>query len=1223
MNFLSWIYTARSYIETYLGFLKGTRVWSLLWLIVVCILIWFYGESIYIGSWYPLRTIESRMLAVGAAVLGWIGYVIVSWFRRRRAEKSLIEGLTGEAIDPEATAREEVADLQSGLKDALLKMRSITKKRFNFVYDFPWYMIIGAPGSGKTTALLNAGLNFPLGEDVDGDGRAGVGGVAGTRNCDWWFTDEAILIDTAGRYTTQDSDNQVDSSAWQGFLALLKKNRPLKPVNGILVTLSIEDALTKSPQARLKEVRTVRQRLRDLEDALKVRLPVYLIFTKVDMISGFSEFFDSFNKFDREQVLGTTFPLGVSQSAGKAADALAAQYDLILERLNRMLIERMQQEPDDIRRSRVFRFPAQFAALKQAIVEQVAELTAASKLTTAPILRGVYFVSGTQSGLVHDRIRSSVSERFAFLPDQPSSGAPGLKPYFLSRLFNEVIFNEANLVTTDPKLQRRKRILMGLAYALPLAVCLGIGAGWAHAWITNRQTVGQINQRIEVYNRDVADMKVADIQDGDIGRIVGPLNELRTAQTVDLPGTDKWYHFGLAQERKLDSSLDAKYRKALNNLLLPRLLVYLQNAMQQPGIDAGDLYNKLKLYLMLGDLGPMDRDFVRTTFETEAAKQFPGAGRVQFRQDLIDHINALTATPIDQMTLDESLIVEARDALRSKPPAERIHQVVISSPQAAAQVEWRPADKAGSGGELLLQRKSGATLRDGIPGLYTRKGFFSAVLTQVDSATNKFLDEKWVLGDDYVAGLTADDVKRDVLRRYMSDFQKRWSDMVQDLGIRQATDLQQATSIVGLMTSGNNPLQSLAAAIGKDTDLTPHPDAPPADAAAAATGDGAAGALNQATQVAGQVAGQAGQIANQAGKALDAAKGLLGGDGGPVDIASQPVYLLDDFGEAVLDPYKALRDYTTPKGEKGDQPSDFAALGEVFNELFRQLSRAASNPNAVNSMFGVEGALAAANQRLISEAQRVPTPLDNWLGSLATDIARLTASGARQSLSELWSTTGGRFCKQAIAGRYPFVRNADNDVAINDFTRMFGPGGEFANFFDLHLKNFVDVQTSPWKWTGAAGDEAIASDSLAMFESANRIRSAFFATGADLAVTLDVTPTGLDNTSESVLLSLNDQQVNYDHGPVQTKSMQWPGTGNREARLVFQPPAPNSGTKATGPWAVFRLFDQATIKKVSEDKFNATFQLGKRWAAFDVQTGSVLNPFSLPDLADFRCPERL
>lgn len=1207
MNFLSWMYTLRSYLDTYLGFLKGTRIWSLLWVTAICVIIWFYGSAIAIGSWRPLEDEFRRLAAVALVVVGWLIYLIVSYIRKRRKEKALIEGLTDDKIDPEATAREEVAELQSRLKDALLQMRSITKKRFNFVYDFPWYMIIGTPGSGKTTALVNSGLHFPLGEDLD----EGVSGVGGTRSCDWWFTDDAILIDTAGRYTTQDSDATVDSSAWQGFLGLLKKHRPLKPINGIIITLSIEDTLNQSQSARLKAVRTIRQRLRDLEETLKVRLPVYLVFTKVDMISGFSEFFDSFNKFDREQVLGTTFPLGVSQAKGKAADALATQYDLILERMNRMLLERLQQEPDDIRRSRVFRFPAQFAALKTAIVEQVAELTVASKLTLAPVLRGVYFVSATQSGQVYDRIRSSVSERFAFLPDLGSSGVVGQKPFFLSRLFNDVIFGEANLVTTDLRVRRRKQMFTTLIYAVPLLVAAVLFAGWTHAWFSSRATMHAINENIALYNREAATFKVENVDDGDIARTVEPLNNLRTARYVDVPGTDRWYHFGLSQEDKLAASLDRSYGRGLNGLLLPRLLIYLQNGMQEPGIEAGDLYNKLKAYLMLGGLGPIDAGFVRSTLATDFEKRFPGAGRETFREDLLTHVEALAALPdLRVLTLDETLVKEARDALRAKSPAERIYQVVVASPLAAQQVEWRPADKAGSGADLLFERRSGKTLREGIPGIFTRNGFYAAILGEIDQAANRFVAEKWVLGDDYTAGITADDLKRDVMRLYLADFQAKWSGLLQDIAVRTATDLQQATSLVGLLTSGNNPLQSLSQAIGKDSDLTPG-RAEPQTEAGKGTAGAVGGSIGQAQDAAGKVAEAADNLAGAAGKIVGTEQAATAG---------LPVYLLDDFGQGVIDPYRALREYVTPRSE---QPADFAALGDVFNELFRQLSRAATNPGEVQTIFGVESALATANQRLVTEAQRVPTPLDSWLGTMATDLGRLTASGARQSLSDLWAMTGGRFCRQAIAGRYPFSRGADNDVAINDFTRMFGPSGEFANFFELHLKPFVDVSASPWRWTGLAGNEAVASDALAQFEKAKRIQTAFFSEGQELSVSLDITPVSLDNNSTSVLLSINDQAVTYDHGPVQTKSLKWPGDGNRSARLAFQPPGENASVTRTGPWAMFRLFDLAKRRAVSDDKFGATFVLGRRSAGFDIQTGSILNPFSLSELADFKCPERL
>ena len=111
---------------------------------------------------------------------------------------------------------EEVALLTERLKEALHALKRariggsklgsrLAGRSSRYLYQLPWYMFIGPPGAGKTTALVNCGLNFPL---ADTHGPQAVHGVGGTRNCDWWFTDQAVLIDTAGRYTTQDSDTR-------------------------------------------------------------------------------------------------------------------------------------------------------------------------------------------------------------------------------------------------------------------------------------------------------------------------------------------------------------------------------------------------------------------------------------------------------------------------------------------------------------------------------------------------------------------------------------------------------------------------------------------------------------------------------------------------------------------------------------------------------------------------------------------------------------------------------------------------------------------------------------------------------------------------------------------------------------------------------------------------------------------------------------------------------
>jgi len=175
-----------------------------------------------------------------------------------------------------------------------------------YVHELPWYVFIGAPGSGKTTALVNAGLHFPL---KGSGGDQALAGVGGTRNCDWWFTDEAVLLDTAGRYTTQESDLEADAAAWQGFLGLIKRFRPRRPLNGALVTLSISDLMLWSEDERRRYAWHVRSRVAELYERLGVRFPVYLLVTKTDLLAGFMEFFGELDAEARQRVWGLTFEI--------------------------------------------------------------------------------------------------------------------------------------------------------------------------------------------------------------------------------------------------------------------------------------------------------------------------------------------------------------------------------------------------------------------------------------------------------------------------------------------------------------------------------------------------------------------------------------------------------------------------------------------------------------------------------------------------------------------------------------------------------------------------------------------------------------------------------------------------------------------------------------------------------------------------------------------------
>ena len=220
----------------------------------------------------------------------------------------------------------------------------------------------------------------------------------------------------------------------------------------------------------------------------------------------------------------------------------------------------------------------------------------------------------------------------------------------------------------------------------------------------------------------------------------------------------------------------------------------------------------------------------------------------------------------------------------------------------------------------------------------------------------------------------------------------------------------------------------------------------------------------------------------------------------------------------------------------------------------------------------------------------------------------------------------GGLCQKAVAGRYPFVAGSANDIPLDDFGKLFAPGGLIDTFFNTQLVPFVNTAGGNWKLQ-PAGEVAppIGPGDLAQFQRAAAIRDLFFGPGGkDPAVRFDITPLSADNVTKQVTIDLGDQQIVYAHGPVRAVTVNWPGA-NRiiSARLAFDPP-PSSGApviQTSGPWALFRLFDRGTLRQTgSADRYNLDFILGDRQASFEIRAGSVLNPLAPGLLREFAMP---
>jgi type VI secretion system protein ImpL len=1193
---------------------------TLLAAVILALLVWFAGPWIGFGepAWYPLASPITRLVIILVIVLAWGVGNLIGQARARRSNRDLVDDLKPDPTK-EAVAAEQ-AELAKSFERALARLgntRFQTATGGRMLYQLPWYVMIGPPGSGKTTALLHSGLHFPAGERGDG---AEVRGVGGTRNCDWFFTSEAVLIDTAGRYTTQDSHAPLDRGAWQGFLDLLKKHRPRQPINGVLVALSASDLLAED-SVREAHARAVRERVTEIAERLGVQVPAYLLITKCDLISGFTEFFDDLDNEQRQQVWGATFDV---DAEARFASLARAEFDRLLEQLDLRRMDRLHAETDLERRALIFGFPSQVSLLARPLESFIRDVFSADD-AHAPRLRGFYLTSGTQEGTPIDRLVASMAQTFGIQRPAPLGYDIAPKPYFLTRLLRQVIFDEAGLVTHDSSYERRERWTGQGAWAAAAIGVLLIGALWWLSFDRNAERSLTVRKELRSYSQatETLDAEAVPSTELDLRAILPPLDTLRAlpAGYAERGGDDPWLmEVGLSQRDRIGQYGISAYQRGLYRLFLPRLLLRLERDLRAQINDPDYVFEALKVYLLLGQRETLYREDEATTEEDKALvhawldldwqANYSEAERAR----LHDHLTALLEIEPEAegraIALDGNLVQSARATLTSLPLSRRGYELFSESETIAALPAWRTSEHVGPNA-AVFRRRSGEPLDQGIPGQFTYDAFHQVVLDEIDLIAADVASEYWVLGQPQ----PMDDPQFDALvgnirNLYYNDYMQTWDRFLADVTLKPVTGLDDAlNTILILSQEGSSPLQLLMNSVVRETSLTVPPPEPEAEAE---EGEGSAlgGALAKqaakvAKKVAGPAAGKAGRLAKLAMKRQGDA-GAGGAVGAPLAVPGEPV-------EAH---FSYLKDLV--QGVAGAPPALTGALGSLGN-VYGQLQTVLAAARSGQPVPDGTGA-----RELQAVAGRLPPPLEDMLAGVAESTATLGAGTTREQLDAFWKAEILPLCQQALVGRFPFTRASGTDVNIDDFTRLFAPGGAIDNFFNTHLRHRVDMSRRPWRWRDVDGQSLGISDGvLTQFERAARIRDGLFAAGATPKANFEMKPSSLDQRVSQVRLDLDGQSVEYGHGPQVPMRLSWPGPGGQNlVRLSFAPigGGPVTVTKE-GAWSWFRLLNEARFQGTNlADRFTVTFSAGGYDAGFELAAGSIANPFDLTLFENFRCP---
>jgi len=449
----------------------------------------------------PLRVFWIIFVGIGlVALLLFLYWRFLRWLKQRKAAPMENGVIQNTAATPQGVSQAahlaRLDDLRHKFEEGIAKFHAAGKS----LYNFPWYVIVGEPGSGKTEAIRHCNVGFPPGLQDQ------FQGAGGTLNMNWWFTDHAVVLDTAGRLMFDEVETG-GSSEWKEFLKLLKRNRPRCPINGIFLVIPADSLIKDTADEIERKASKIARQFDVIQRTLDVRFPVFVVITKSDLINGFRDFFDNLEDPQlQHQILGWSNPAPLDEPYNP--DFIDQHLKSIQGRLFRRRLALLQEviseagEPDvePVRSPEtLYAFPQSLAKIAPRMARYLELIfSVGSQWSCKPLFfRGIYFTSSMREGSALDEdLAESLGVSVDALPDGRVWERD--RAYFLRDLFLKKVFREKGLVTyatnaTKQHMRRKAAVLLTAAASVILLLFCTVYAG-----ICFRRSIGGMKEYFEV-----------------------------------------------------------------------------------------------------------------------------------------------------------------------------------------------------------------------------------------------------------------------------------------------------------------------------------------------------------------------------------------------------------------------------------------------------------------------------------------------------------------------------------------------------------------------------------------------------------------------------------------------------------------------------------------------------------------------------------------------------
>lgn len=1165
--------------------------------------------------------------------------VVMRRLRARRAARELEKALAAQAAEQARMARPdmqgEVLQMQQEFQRAIAALKSsrVSRGGEDALYALPWHVIIGPPGSGKSTALRNSGLQFPYMSSSGG----GVRGVGGTRNCDWWLTNEAVLLDTAGRWATEDEDR----NEWMSFLDLIRRFRPRKPLDGIIAAVSLEQIGGAHDEEVSALARRMRERIDEVQSRLQMSLPVYVLFTKADLLPGFVETFGDLSKQDRGQVWGFTVPL--AKPPADAGMHFAERFDEMASIVERRSLRRLGEERKIETRELIHGFPQQLATVRKGAMGFVSKLFDGGAFGETPMFRGVYFSSGTQEGRPIDRVMHKMAEAFG-IRSEVNLGEPvtEAKSYFLRDVFLNVVFPDRDVAVRSAAEQGRQRRNQFIAAGVIFATALLISIVPAWAWANNRGLLTDVREevdRVDATARTEGQLSAADLE---------PLRaRVEQLDEWDRNGASFRYRLGMYQD-DVAPPVRQLYTRLLRSQVVLPIVAEDEQRLEEFGQDFArrrdaiptrtehtEIYERLRAYLLV--TGPAEEEQPNLSLRSNSELAGQLADRIARRwRDHLGGEDQISDEEFEQMRSHAQLYVRLlAEGDRTRPVEDaavaagedvrfRRNTEDIVDPARAAltrvpvsdmEFSMLIQDAEGRGFDLRLEDIVGNTVatpdgpmraRGMVTGAFTRRAWdcngaencphsIRAKLYGSTTAASSY--EAWVLGPQLQASQeqtrSQEEVRRTLRNQYFRQYVQVWRDFLNGIEVLPPQTNEGSLRELRLLTQGNpEPYRLLFRSVLDNTVLPLPPE-------------------EQQGETGGAVSDT---ILERLMRRVRTFRGSQMAEAVMQDILGQPGAAASPEQVRNLGPehvFVAFEDFArfgaapAPVVQEGQPPPPSPSLPlDTYEEQIRMVRDALQThletPRGTVEALDTALQTARGTTRSLIERQPVgwrPT-IEKLLWPPIEGSTNSVAVGQAGAADSRWCSDVYTPYVRNIQGNYP-MNPGGHDVPLQDFAAYYQPeSGTLWAFYTDALQRRVPREEGSYMFAtnlGQRASMAYRSQLLQYLERAHDITSTFFppnAEGPTVQFDVRIRPSVRVATQE---FCAGGQCIEYHNGPEQWTRYTWPGEDPvAGASIEIRGEGGiHERLEQEGEWGLFRLLEQGTISQTSRGRrvFTMTWRL--------------------------------